>query len=160
MMKKTVCVLLFCAVAITYGYSQTKQESIKELFRLMQQDSLVDRMFTSMTPAMFNQMNRQIKDSASIAHTKEAMKSTWEIVREISKRMINEDMVVSYDKYFSQNEINDLITFYKSPSGQKFIKVSPDIQKEMAMVMMQKYMPEMIKAIKARSGVGKNSETK
>jgi uncharacterized protein len=74
--------------------------------------------------------------------------------------MINEDMVTLYDKYYTQNEINDFIIFYKSPSGQKFTKVSPDIQKDLMMVMMQKYMPEIQKTIKTKIDELKNSNIK
>jgi len=57
-------------------------------------------------------------------------------------------MVDLYDKYFTQSEINDYITFYKSPSGQKFLKATPDLQKDMMNILMQKYMPDMQKTIK------------
>lgn len=144
---------MICAVAAINSYSQTKQESIKELFHLMKQDSLIDKMFTSMTQSMLSQIN----DSTARANSKEMMNSTRQTVLEISKKIINEDVVVLYDKYFSQNEINDFIAFYKSPSGQKLINVTPDIQKDMMMVMMQKYMPEIQKSFKAKSEEIKNT---
>lgn len=159
-MKKVVLVSLFCVAALINGYSQTKQESIKELLHLMQQDSLTDKMFTSMIPSMLNQMQSQIKDSTSIARSEERMNSTMQSIKEISKKLINEDMVALYDKYFSQNEINDFIAFYKSPSGQKFIKVTPDIQKDLMMIMMQKYMPEIRKAIKTKTEEMKKTDKK
>ena len=96
---------------------------------------------------MLNQMQT---DSGSSARPKEMMNSIMQIVEDIAKREINEDMVNIYDKYFSQNEINDLVSFYKSPSGHKFVKVTPDIQKDLMMVMMQKYGPEMQKSIRAK----------
>jgi len=162
MMKKVVLVILFCTAAFISSYSQTKQESIKELFHLMQQDSLMDKMFTSMIPPMMKQMQSQmpVKDSTARARTNEMMSSTMQTVKEITKRMINEDVVLLYDKYFSENEINDFITFYKSPSGKKLIKVTPDIQKDLMMVMMQKYIPEIQKAIKSKTDEMKNPEVK
>jgi hypothetical protein len=160
-MKKVFLVLMICLPSLL-SYSQTKEETIKELFHLMQQDSLVDKMFGSMIPTMMNQMKSQfpIKDSLATAHSNEMMKSTMQTVKEISKKMINEDMVALYDKYFSQNEINDFIAFYKSPSGQKFIKVTPDIQKEMMIIMMQKYMPEIHKTINAQTEEMKKTDKK
>lgn len=48
MMKKVVLVFYF--VSFVNGYSQTKEESIKELFNVIQKDSLMGKMFKSMIP--------------------------------------------------------------------------------------------------------------
>jgi len=133
-MKKVILAAVLCLSVFCNSYSQAKQESIKQLFHLMQTDSLIDKMFSSMIPQILNQQQMQITDSVSR-------------VKEISTKLINEDMVVLYDKYFSQAEINDFISFYKTPSGQKMINMTPDIQKDLMTVMMQKYMPEMQKSI-------------
>ena len=159
-MKKMFLTSVFCFVVFISGYSQTKQESIKELFHTMQTDSLIDKSFTSMVPGILNQMQGQIKDSTARARSKEMMISVMQTAKEISKKMLNEDMVASYDKYFTQNEINDFIRFYKSPSGQKFIQVTPDIQKDMMTAMMQKYMPEIQKTIKAKIDESKKGDIK
>jgi len=157
-MKKVILISIFFASTLFNSYSQTKQESIKELFHIMQQDSLMDKMFTSMVPMMFNQMQSQLKDSTSRKHSEEMMSTTMQTVKEITKKIINEDMVVLYDKYFTQKEINDFILFYKTPSAQKFIHVTPDIQKELMMVVMQKYVPEIQKTMQAKTDEIKSSE--
>ena len=77
-MKKVVFILMFCISVLTINsYSQTKQESIKELFKLMQQDSIVDKMFNSMIPAIMQQVKSQfpIKDSLANVRSNEMMKS-------------------------------------------------------------------------------------
>ena len=149
-MKTITFISLFCFIVIINNYSQTKQESIKELFKLTKQDSMIDKTFNAMLPIMFKQMESQIKDSTSRARSQEMKDYSFQKVKEIVKMMINEDMVIIYDKYFSQDEINDFIGFYKSQSGQKFVKVTPDIQKELMTIMMQKYMPDMQKSLKAK----------
>jgi hypothetical protein len=35
-----------------------------------------------------------------------------------------------YDKYFTEAEVKDMIAFYKTPTGQKFIKILPQISAE------------------------------
>ncbi|WP_281298947.1 DUF2059 domain-containing protein [Flavobacterium limnophilum] len=160
-MKKVILILMIC-MPLLMGYSQTKQESIKELFHVMQQDSIMDKMFNSMIPSMINQMKSQhpINDSLANARSNELMKATMQTTKVILKKMMDEDMVALYDKYFSQKEINDYIVFYKSPSGQKFIKVTPDISKDLMEIMMQKYIPEIQNAIKTKVEEMKMSEKK
>src|SRR5262245_14547237 len=36
-----------------------------------------------------------------------------------------------YDKYFIEAELKDMIAFYKTPTGRKFIKILPQISAEM-----------------------------
>jgi hypothetical protein len=159
-MKKVILISVFCLIAFINGYTQTKQESIKELFHVMQTDSLTDKMLASMAPALQNQMMGQIADSASKVNSAYIMKSIMQTVKEISKKMLDEDMVGLYDKYFTQDEIKDYIRFYKTPSGQKFLNVMPDLQKDLMAVMMQKYMPEIQKTLKEKFDAMKNDEKK
>ena len=149
-MKTLILISAFCFVTIINSYSQTKQESIKELFQLMKQDSMIDKTFSTMLPSMINQIQGPVKDSASVARSKELMNSSFETLKIITKKLINEDMVIIYDRYFSQNEINDFISFYRSPSGQRLINLTPDISKDVMMIMMQKYVPEMHNSMKAK----------
>ncbi len=159
-MKKSVLVVLFCAAAWISGYSQTKQDLIRELFRVMHQDSVIDKTFSSVIPSMLNQMQGQMKDSTAKARSQEAIKATMPVVRNIIKRMLDEDMVAIYDKNFTESEIKDFIAFYKSPSGQKLVNKTPEIQKELMPVFLQKYMPEMQKAMKEKMEEMKNQGNK
>ncbi len=155
-MKKSVLVLLFCGAVFFNGYSQTKQELIKELFKVMHQDSVIDKTFSSIIPSMFSQMQSQAKDSTGRARAQEAMKATLPVMKGIIKRMMDEDMVAIYARNFSENEIKDFITFYKSPSGQKFVRTQPEIQKELMPIFVQKYLPEIQKATKEKMEEMKN----
>lgn len=153
-MKKAAFLFLFCLSVVFNGYAQTKQEQIKELFKIMRQDSLIDKSFGTMIPTMMNQMLSHAKDSVSRAKAQQAIKMTMSVtmpvIKDIAKKMIDEDMVAIYDRYFTESEIKDFIAFYTSPSGQKFINVTPSIQKDMMMAMFQKYLPEIQKTMKAK----------
>ena len=148
-MKKVILAAVFCFFAFVSGYSQTKQESIKELFKVMQTDSLMAKTFDAIISGSMINLQGVIKDSAANAATNVMMKSMMQNLKVMMKKMIDEDMVSLYDKYFTQNDINAYIIFYKSPSGQKFLKVTPDLQKDLMNVMMTKYMPEIQKSIQA-----------
>ncbi len=156
-MKKAVLILMICIPSIM-SYSQTKQESIKNLFHVMQLDSIMDKTFSSMIPAMMSQMKSE--DPLVNERSNEMMTTTMQTVKVMVKKMMDEDMLTVYDKYFSQNEINDYISFYKSPSGQKFIKATPDISKDLMVIMMQKYMPDIQKTMKEKIDRMKNTEKK
>ena len=111
------------------------------------------RSMKSMNPAFLSQ---EMKDSTSLARFKVMKSSMMQTSLEFSIKLTDEEMAL-YDKYFSQNEINDFIAFYKSPAGQKLIKAAPEIQKEASINMMQKYMPDFQKSIRVMDEEMKNA---
>ncbi|MEX3606021.1 MAG: DUF2059 domain-containing protein [Burkholderia sp.] len=57
----------------------------------------------------------------------------------------------AYAKYYSTSEIKDLTTFYKSPTGRKFIQVQDQVGREVVNGLMQKYMPQAIQATRTQA---------
>jgi uncharacterized protein len=66
----------------------------------------------------------------------------------------NDAMQAQYDayaKYYSTQEIKDLTSFYKSPTGRKFIQVQDQVGRDVVGSLMQKYMPQAIQATRAQA---------
>ncbi|QHP92569.1 DUF2059 domain-containing protein [Burkholderia glumae] len=57
----------------------------------------------------------------------------------------------AYANYYSTSEIKDLTTFYKSPTGRKFIQVQDQVGRDVVNGLMQKYMPQAIQATRAQA---------
>jgi len=146
-MKKIILVLLFSIPILLNCQAKTKQENIKVLFQLMQTDSVVEKMMNSMLPMLTNSMS-QPKDSTAKVQLDATMKKMTQVMMVITKRLINEDMTALYDKYFTESEIKDLVTFYKSQAGRKMIAVMPDLNKEIMMILITKYIPEIQQMLK------------
>ncbi len=142
-MKKFFIILLLSLLSVSYSQAQTKQESIKQLFKLMKTDSLYDKMMESIVPTIMQQSSKDASDPEAAA----TMKKAIDAMKPIMNKMLNEDMVAIYDKYFTESEIKDYIAFYKSPSGQKFVNVTPAMQTDIMNIMMQKYIGEIQKAV-------------
>lgn len=62
--------------------------------------------------------------------------------RENALRLLNEDMVDIYDKYFTAEEIEDFAAFYRSKSGQTMLNQMPAISKDIMDVMSVKYQKD------------------
>ncbi len=142
-MKKIFVILLLSLLSITYSQAQTKQESIKQLFKLMKTDSLYDKMMEAIVPTIIQQAGKDASDPEVAAKMQKAMNA----MKPIINKMMNEDMVAIYDKYFTDSEIKDYIAFYRSPSGQKFVNVTPAMQADIMNIMMKDYMGEIQKAV-------------
>jgi len=156
-MKKYITLSAIFALAVLAGQAQSpspdsiKLKEIKTLFHQMQQDSLISKTMDAIYSSMSTRLIAQLKDSAissdgaAMRQVNQAMEKMRHYSKEMIWRLLNEDMVAIYDKYFSLKEIDDLITFYRSPSGQAMLRKTPDITRDMMTVMYSKYIPEMQK---------------
>jgi uncharacterized protein len=149
-MKKTFLAftLLFCISIYAHAQTETKKEKIKTLFALMHQDSLINKTFDAMASSMAIQMASIFKDTiykkAGINYSDkyaQIMKKTMEASKENAKKLINEDMVDIYDRYFAIEDIESFIAFYRSASGQKMLDKLPEITKDIMTAMTVKYQP-------------------
>ena len=81
------------------------------------------------------------KDSVSKGVTGSLMNS----IKPMFKKIMDEDMVGIYDRYYTEQEIKDLIRFYKTKTGQKLINSASDIQNELMNIIKTKYLGEFLK---------------
>jgi uncharacterized protein len=155
-MKQTALALslLFCISTQAQSQTTPKQEKIKYLFSLMHQDSLINKTFAAMSSSLATQMANTFKDTlftnAGIDYSdkmSQIMQKSMDASKETAKRLINEDMVDIYDKYFTIEDIDSFIDFYKSKAGQKMIDRLPDITKDIMTAMATKYQPAMQQSI-------------
>jgi len=57
--------------------------------------------------------------------------------------MIDEIAIGVYDKNYTLEEIKDLIAFYKSPTGQKSLKLMPTIMRETMQAVQERLIPKI-----------------
>jgi len=131
-MKKTIFVSIIFALTTLTAFCQTKQESIKELFSLMKTEAMFDKLVIPFQGLQ--------KDSISKGLTGSIMNS----VKPMIKKFMDEDMVGIYDKYYTQQEIKDMISFYQSKTGQKILTTTADIQNEVMNIVQTKFMGEFM----------------
>ena len=57
--------------------------------------------------------------------------------------LIEEITIPVYDKLFTEQEIRDMIAFYKSPTGKRLTEVTPQLSMELITSMMAKLTPKL-----------------
>lgn len=126
-----------------------KKEKIKALFALMHQDSLMIKTLDGMTSSMAKSMSAMFNDTTYTNHGIDVSKLTQKLIEKSMRRskenalkLLNEDLVTIYDKYFTTEEIDDFTSFYKSKSGQKLLNQTPDITKDVMAIMSAKYQKD------------------
>jgi len=140
---KKIILLSSLIVFMSFNVSaQNKKDKIIKLFELMKTDKMMDSMVDNISN-MFANKNTGLKDAKNDSIQKEYMNYVMEETKTLSKRLINEDMVTLYDKYFTEPEIQKFINFYLSPEGKKLIEATPNMQNDIMAIMATKYMPEL-----------------
>lgn len=120
----------------------------------VQSKEIIEKMFAQMEemyPAIINSMlekqegiseaeKAKIKNELMERHASFSKKFNQKFVAAISfQDYINEVFYPLYDKFFTVEELKQLLVFYKSPIGQKFNSISPEFSGE-SMKLAQNYL--------------------
>lgn len=137
-----VCVVtLFACSASTIiapAQAQTDQSEAlqvaNELFALLSKDMLTD-LSSNMTAQMWPMVERQMRPGLD-QQTLAELRSEFERIQKESLADVMQGAAPIYAKHFTAGELRDLMSFYKSPTGQKSLKVLPQVMSEILSGMM------------------------
>lgn len=124
--------------------SRNHRGKVKELFGLMDMQKLVDA-------TLEDTISTQIKANPALAQLKDVMLDF--LAKHMSWKSLERGFVEDYMETFSQDEIEDMIAFYRTPTGAKAIAALPALMKRGArrgLESVEKHMPELQKAIEER----------
>jgi hypothetical protein len=116
-------------------------ELARKLFAEMRMEQLMGSMVRQMAPAMIEQSRKRNPNlSAADAQViSDAMAASMdELVKKVTERSIP-----LYASTFSEKELQDLVNFYDSPTGQAMLTKMPVLMSKMA-PMMAELAPEML----------------
>ncbi len=148
MPRKVLAAFILLLVALSARAQNASTESIEELLTISKAESLLTSVYEDLEPALRQSMNDALagtKLNAKQAKAVEAMPARMaQILRdELSWSTYKPLYVQLYKESLSQEEVDGLIAFYKTPAGAAMINKMPRLaQKSMAM-MQQRLAPLM-----------------
>jgi len=125
--KKIIFVfILLVGTSVFNIYAQTKNDDILKLLRISGSDKLAEQMMDALIP-QFKQLVPGIPD---VFWTK------------VKQKLNSDDLlyacIPAYNKYYTHDEIKQLINFYESPLGKRLVEVTPLLTQE-TMAIGQKW---------------------
>ena len=124
-MEKIIIVFFICILSFS-AFSQTtvKKEKIKKMFELTGSaksgEQLVEQIITTLQKA-----NPDVEQEF------------WDgCKKDLNMGDIVNLLIPIYDKYYTEEDIDQLIKFYDTPIGKKMIETSPKISQEMLAISM------------------------
>lgn len=152
-MKKVLLLLGVLFLSFPVAASEAaKREAINELMEVMKVESMMDAMYAQMDQ-LFMQMAQEmkIKDSEKPIFEKYMRRVSQAMKEEMTWDKMKEPMIAIYMKHYSEKEINDLLAFYGSETGQKMVAKMPAVMQESMVVtqgMMKNFAPKMMEITK------------
>lgn len=118
-MKKIVLVLVAITISInSYSQKQTKNDKIVKLLELTGARNIAMQMLDNIIP-MFQKSYSSVNQSF------------WDEAR---KEIMSDDLMnlilPIYDKYYTEDDLDQMIAFHSSPVGKKIAALQPQITKE------------------------------
>jgi hypothetical protein len=86
---------------------------------------------------------RELFQKAMESYTQKMKKKAAEVMP--LNDLINNIYYPVLAQHFTEAEVQEMIKFYESPVGQKYISTAPTIMQETSVLINQKYMPELKK---------------
>lgn len=161
-----IMLFAFQAVKAQNEIPPEKRQAIKDLISLISKDNKSEDLFKAMMFQM-EEMNVEIiktildeRTDLTQAERKNLEKQLIENYNAQTKNfqdrlmqkldynsMTEEIMTTVYDKYYTLEEINDLIVFYKSPTGQKTLKTMQPLMVDTLKLTQEKLGPKIVSVI-------------
>ncbi|WP_069660591.1 DUF2059 domain-containing protein [Arcticibacter eurypsychrophilus] len=148
-MKKTILLAILLGSLSFSSFAQASNEKVVELFQIMKSDKMMNGMMDNMM-AIMGQQGGMLKNNEDNKAFTEYMNYVTQEGKLLMKKIMNEDMVTLYSKYFTNDEIQYYIDFYATPAGKKMLELTPTIQKEFMTSFMANDMPSFQAKLKVK----------
>ena len=145
-MKRILLALLLCLVCGVLTLAQQNaadspaaKEDIQKYLEVMHSREMMTKMMDAMAKPMHQMIHEQYlkdKDRLPPDFEERMNKRIDEFYRSLPWDEILQAMVPVYQKHFTKGDVDALLTFYSSPTGQKMIREMPAITAEAMQTMM------------------------
>jgi len=155
-------VVLLCASAIAFAQqspadSPATKEDVQRYLEVMHSREMMSKMLDAMTKPMHQMMHEQYerdKDKLPPDFEARTNKLIDDYLKQFPWDEILQSMVPVYQKHFTKGDIDQLVAFYLSPTGQKLLKELPAITSESMQTMlplMQQQIEKMTRQLQQQA---------
>lgn len=146
LMNRVLKVVVFAVGVLVCGQAvqaddKTHKAAAKELLKAMDAEA-------QYTSAIDTQVDQLAKANPMFAEKKDALKKFF--TKYMGYESMEDDLVKMYTKNFTEAELKEITTFYKTPAGKKLASKTAEISKlgmELGMKKVQENQAELIKLL-------------
>ena len=144
-MRYAIILSLLVALILPVSAATPTDSSVDELLKCLQVDKLLTQALTQMTDGMSKAMDQRLQSTIGGRELTPPQRAAVERFRTTFARTIQDDLSVAkvraiymqcYKETFTQDEVDGIIAFYKSPPGLAVSEKYPQVMQK-AQTMMQ-----------------------
>jgi hypothetical protein len=138
-MKRFLLAAVFCLAFTSNAFAQdavsapASKEDVERYLETMHSHDMMHNMIVAMAKPMHQMVHDQfVKDKDKLPADFETRmnKMMDDMIKDIPLDEMMQAMVPTYQKHFTKGDINALVIFYSSPTGQKLLREMPAIMGE------------------------------
>jgi hypothetical protein len=149
MKAKFLITLALFTISINCLAIPAQKETLNELFKVTESRKMMDSAYGQMD-VMFQQMAQgmNVTESQKPIMDKFFAKYSAMVKEELSWEKLETPIADAYSSVYTDDEVKEIIKFYKSPVGQKLLKKMPELM-QATMGVMQKSMKDIMPKVQA-----------
>jgi len=157
-MKRILLLIFLCSALIgstlaqdTDSNTPATKEDVARYFEVVHSRQMVDQVMGAMSKPIHQMMHDQYlknKDKLPPDFEERMSKQVDEMLKNMPWDEMMQAMMPAYQKHFTKGDIDSLVAFYSSPTGQKLLRELPGIMSDSMQAMMpimEKYMESVQK---------------
>lgn len=144
MKTKILIIVALLSFSINCLAIPAKKETLDELFKVTESQKMMDSVYGQMD-AMFKEMVKGMNVTESQKPIMEKFFTKYSVMvkEELSWEKLEGSIAEAYSSVYTDEEVKEIIKFYKSPTGQKLLKKMPELM-QATMSVMQKSMKDIM----------------
>lgn len=162
-MKQLLTSVSLCLVFCLTGFAQPNEgapatkEDVQRYLKVMHAHDMMQQMADTLTKQMHEMLHQQfLKDKEKLPPDFEDRmnKLMDEMFQDMPWDEMMQAMIPAYQKHLTRGDVNRMIAFYSTPTGQKLVREMPSMMADAMqsmMPIMQNYMEKVQQRIEVES---------
>lgn len=141
-----LCFISDCVAQQNVEDAPASKEDVERYLQVMHSHEMISKMVDAMSKPMHDMLHQEyLKNQDKLPQDFEARMTTRmdEMLKNLPWDELVDSMIPVYQKHFTKGDMDALVTFYGTSTGQKLLRELPEITAE----SMQKMMPLLQKNI-------------
>lgn len=135
-MKKLVyAAAVWVGLSSTVIYAEEPSATVTELMNVMQMDAQMSAGFEAMLPVIESLSQQWQLNPEQKTELRQVYRDWFD--NDLDRSMLKNKIALEYDKVFSESEMRDMISFYHTPTGEKVLRLMPELSKKGALLGMK-----------------------
>ena len=132
---------LFLVSSLSFAQSPSKTQKINRLIQIGNESKTIEKMMTVFTNGFKDlAKQRNVKDRAKYDAYINYVSTEC---TEVANRLMKKQLPLIYNKYFTEQELDEMIRFQLSPLGKKMAQTMPLIQADISKEILTTEYPQL-----------------